>query len=139
MRKEFDDFISKMQLLSLCVLSDGAPYSSSAFYAYDKENSKLIIAASKETNHIKAIEICDKVSGTIALDTTIIGKIQGVQFLGQMGLSDKFEQRIYFKRFPFALAMNPTLWTIKVSWAKLTDNRLGFGKKYEWKRDEKIV
>jgi hypothetical protein len=51
-------------------------------------------------------------------------------------LACKDEKSVYFKRFPYALAMNPTLWKIKVEFFKLTDNRLGFGKKIMWQREE---
>ena len=35
----------------------------------------------------------------------------------------------YLKRFPYARLMETTLWTLKLSFVKYTDNRLGFGKK----------
>jgi hypothetical protein len=32
--------------------------------------------------------------------------------------------------------MNTTLWKLRVDYAKMTDNRLGFGKKLIWERKE---
>ena len=74
-----------------------------------------------------------KSGGTVHLETDVIGKIQGVQFKGKM-LESRDVRKVYLKRFPYALALNPTLWSIEVSSFKMTDNRLGFGKKIIWTR-----
>ena len=47
-------------------------------------------------------------------------------------LEDKELKKLYFKAFPYALALSPKLWQIKVNYFKMTDNRLGFGKKIIW-------
>ena len=41
-------------------------------------------------------------------------------------------KKLYFKAFPYAIAMNPALWQIKIDYFKMTDNKLGFGKKIIW-------
>lgn len=127
-------FIKKMHLLSLAVISESKPYCASCFYAFDSENLSLIVAGGSESRHIKALEICGEVSGTIALDTKIVGKIEGVQFIGVMKKATADEKKIYFKRFPYALAMNPEIYSINLTWIKFTHNALGFGKKIEWSR-----
>lgn len=67
------------------------------------------------------------------LETKIVTKIQGVQFSGTVTLlENKNLANCYYKDFPYALALNPTLWQIKVVCFKMTDNRLGFGKKIIW-------
>ena len=135
MTQNLDKFVTKMHLLSLCVMHEGLPYPSSAFYAYNEKNSNLIIAGDSKTTHIKAIELCDKVAVTIALDTKIVGKIKGVQILGGMRKARKEEEKIYFKKYPYSLALKPEIWTIEINYAKFTDNTLGFGKKEIWVRD----
>jgi uncharacterized protein YhbP (UPF0306 family) len=40
----------------------------------------------------------------------------------------------YLRRFPFALAAKLDLWVLYIDYLKMTDNRLGFGKKLEWRR-----
>ena len=49
-----------------------------------------------------------------------------------MVASDGSDARCYYARFPYAKIMRPTLWRLEPSWMKLTDNRLGFGKKLVW-------
>ncbi|QKF91574.1 hypothetical protein [Campylobacter sp. CCUG 57310] len=127
-------FISKMHLLSLAVISEAKPYAASCFYAFDRENFSLIVAGDDKTTHIKALEISSEVAGTIALDTKIVGNIKGVQFKGVMSNASEDERKIYFKRFPYALAMNPQIYAINLNWIKFTNNALSFGKKIEWSR-----
>jgi len=43
-------------------------------------------------------------------------------------------RKAYLKRFPFALALKLDLWILHIDYIKMTDNRLGFGKKLEWRR-----
>lgn len=134
MSEKFDKFLKQKHLLSLAVMHENAPYACSCFYAYDGNLKIFVVACEPQTTHIKAVLANSSVSGTIALDTKIIGKIKGVQFLGNMRKADSNESEIYFSKFPFAKAINPPLWTIEVSWIKYTDNTLGFGKKIVWKR-----
>jgi uncharacterized protein YhbP (UPF0306 family) len=76
------------------------------------------------------------VSGTIALETRIIGKVQGIQFQGivsepEAEMADK-AQKAYIRRFPVAMLMDTHLWVVRLTHIKYTDNRLGFGKKMVW-------
>lgn len=134
MRDEIDKFLYKMHLMSLAVLVDEKPYCSSAFYAYDSQSSIFVIAGGLDSTHIQAALKNNHISGTIALDTKVVGKIQGMQFCGEIRSANAHESAIYFKRFPFAKIMNPTLFAIEINYVKFTDNTLGFGKKLIWKR-----
>ncbi|MDD5509104.1 MAG: hypothetical protein PHD25_12400, partial [Bacteroidales bacterium] len=47
------------------------------------------------------------------------------------------ESRVaYLKRFPYAIATKLDLWVLELEYVKMTDNRLGFGKKIEWRRGD---
>jgi len=62
-----------------------------------------------------------------------VGKIQGIQYSGKIhDVEDERQRALYLKRFPYAVAMNPTLWKIELHTIKMTDNTLGFGKKLIW-------
>ena len=100
----------------------------------DKQTNAFIVASDTKTEHIQNVLENQNVSGTIHLETDIVGKIQGIQFKAIMS-AFKDERKVYLKRFPFALALNPTLWSIAVDSLKMTDNRLGFGKKLMWTRE----
>jgi len=129
--EKIESFIEKHHVLSLAT-SDGTELSvCSLFYFYSERC--FVVASSEDTTHIKHILKNQKVAGNILLETKEVGKIQGLQFRGNFTtLEDKSLKKLYFKRFPYALAMKAKLWKIEVDCFKLTDNRLGFGKKLIW-------
>ena len=132
-------FLKKIHLASVCVIDDeGQPYAFSAFYAFDEVNFSFLLASSHESSHVKFLKNSKLVAGTVALDTKIVGKIEGVQFQGVMGEASASEREIYFKRFFYAKAMDPKIWCINLEKLKFTSNILGFGKKIKWERNNKI-
>ncbi len=128
-------FIQKHHVLSLATTNGEELSVCSLFYVYSEEKLTFVVASSEETLHVKHILHNATVAGNIVLETKTIGKIKGLQFRGNMHeLHDKSLKKLYFKAFPYALAMIPKLWQIEVDYFKLTDNRLGFGKKIIYSR-----
>ncbi|WP_345976881.1 pyridoxamine 5'-phosphate oxidase family protein [Sulfurimonas sp. HSL3-7] len=132
--EKIEAFLAKHHLLSLATVAGNCPQSASLFYAYDVENVGFVVASDRKTEHIRNVLVNDKVSGTVALETDIVGKIEGIQFKGIMRAISQEEGSLYFKKFPYARVMKPQLWQIELAEIKLTDNRLGFGKKLYWQR-----
>ncbi len=119
--------------MSLATSSNGDIDSCNLFYAFDKEKVSFVVASSDDTTHIQNIQKNKKVAGTVVLETKTVGKIQGVQFRGEfLLLEERSLKDLYFKKFPYASAMRPKLWQIKITYFKMTDNKLGFGKKIIW-------
>lgn len=112
------------------------PHSASCFYAFYEDKMRFIIASDKNTQHIQNLQENPNFSGTIALETKEVGKIRGIQFNGTIEKATTKEKTIYLKTFPYALALNPTLWSLHINEVKFTDNRLGFGKKKFYKKEE---
>lgn len=135
MDEKISRFIAKHHLLSLATFGESL-WCCSAFYVFDGDEGSFIIASDPETLHIQNSRINSRVAGTIAQETKIVGKIQGVQFTGEMStVEDERVRGLYFERFPYARVMNPTLWKIRLDVIKMTDNTLGFGKKLIWNRE----
>ena len=123
-------FIAQHHVMSLATVNKAELSVCSLFYAYDADKLCFVVASSDETLHVKHILQNPAVAGNILLETDEVGRIQGLQFRGIMQeLHDDSLKKLYFKTFPYALAMLPKLWQIEVDYFKLTDNRLGFGKK----------
>ncbi|QOY55835.1 hypothetical protein HUE87_02245 [Candidatus Sulfurimonas marisnigri] len=121
--------------MSLATMSGSELSVCNLFYAFDKDKLSFVVASSDDTTHIKNILKNQSVAGSVVLETKSVGKIQGVQFKGVFSrLEDSSLKSLYFKTFPYALTMNPKLWSIKIKEFKMTDNRLGFGKKIIWTR-----
>jgi uncharacterized protein len=135
MDEKIGKFISKHHLLSLATFGESL-WCCSAFYAFYPDTGVFIIASDEQTTHIQNIKMNMRVAGSIAQETKVVGKIQGIQFSGEIrAVEDEHEKALYLKRFPYAVTMNPTLWKIELDRIKMTDNTLGFGKKIIWNRE----
>ena len=129
-------FINEHHILTLATANNNKPYCASCFYVYIEDKNMFVITSDFTTKHIKDVEKQNIVAGAIALETTMIGKIQGIQFTGVMKLSTendlKIANKAYINKFPLALLKDTTLWGIFPGFLKMTHNRLGFGKKLIW-------
>lgn len=138
--KRIVEFIQEHHVLTLATTFNDEPYCANCFYVYNEGDNMLIFTSDMDTKHIQQTAHNIFVAGTIVLETSIIGKIQGIQFQGYIsqlhGDLLKKAKKSYIKRFPVAALMNTVLWGVDLTFLKFTDNRLGFGKKLIWKNDE---
>jgi hypothetical protein len=138
--KSIVQFIKKHHVFNLAVYSDGMLWTASCFYAFWQEEMALVFLSDEDTKHSQMMLSNPNVVGTITLETRIIGKIQGLQFIGEVQKLEKesssLTKRLYYKRFPYTLGTQSAFWLLTIHYAKLTDNRLGFGKKIVWEEEE---
>ncbi|MBE0679856.1 MAG: pyridoxamine 5'-phosphate oxidase family protein [Bacteroidales bacterium] len=136
MHKRIRSLLRRHHLLSIATVSERGPWCASCFYAWDEENNTLVITTDPATRHGAEFRSNPSVAGTIALETKRIGRIRGAQFTGNVsepaGEALSRARKIYLRRFPFAALIEIHLWVIDLDNIKLTDNRLGFGKKIIW-------
>jgi len=130
-------------LLSIATVSEKGPWCASCFYARAEANNTLVITTDPATRHGAEFRANPQVAGTIALETKRIGRIRGAQFTGTIseptGDDLSRARTVYLKRFPYAALTEIHLWVIKLNQIKLTDNRLGFGKKIIWTSGDDFV
>jgi len=136
--KKIIDFLKKHHVLTLATCVNGQPWCANCFYAFLEEESVLVFTSDLETRHIQETLKNRHVAGSVVLETSIVNKIQGIQFSGRLelpegGMIDKTKYA-YLKRFPFAALMDTTIWVLYIDYLKMTDNRLGFGNKLIWER-----
>ncbi len=133
------DFVKKHHVITVATSKDGQPWCFNAFYAFDEENKSFIITSHDDTRHIQEVLQNVKIAGSVVLETEIVGKVQGLQFSGEMtlceGESENHAKKVYIKRFPLTTLTPKILWDIKIFEAKYTDNTLGFGKKLLWSKN----
>ena len=130
-----ESFLDQHHVMSLATTDFKDLNVCSLFYAYSSEYNFFFVASSETTRNIQDIKQNQNISGNILLETKTVGKIQGVPFWGEFTLlQNDTLKKLYFKTFPYALALLPTLWKIDISKFKMTDNKLGFGKKIIWER-----
>ena len=136
--KKIESFISKHHVMTLATATpSGEPYCCNAFYAYDKASGAFIFTTDTEkTHHGKMMAENAKVAASIVLETRTVGKIQGLQIMGEVKPAIDGDKMLDLKEFPYAIVADLTLWRLEAGMMKLTDNRLGFGKKLIWQRSE---
>ena len=125
-------FVSEHHVLTLATAGEEGPYAAPLFYAYDVTSRRFIFASDPGTEHARQMTASSTVAAGIYLETDTVGKIQGLQIRGRVVCADDADRHCYFGRFPYARVLNPVLWRLEPVWMKLTDNRLGFGKKLFW-------
>jgi uncharacterized protein YhbP (UPF0306 family) len=137
LHKRIKSLLRRHHLLSIATVSDDLPWCASCFYVWDEENNTLVITTDPATRHGTEFRGNPNVAGTIALETKRVGRIRGIQFSGTVsepeGEALKQARSRYLRRFPYAALMEIHIWNITLTYIKLTDNRLGFGKKIIWK------
>jgi len=132
-------FFRKHHVLTIATTVGNEPWCANCFYVYMEEENALVFTSDYETRHGKEFLKNSLVAGSVVLETMVIGKIRGIQFQGIIsepddGLLSK-AKTAYLKRFPVAALMDTHLWIVRLTFIKMTDNRLGFGKKLIWNVD----
>jgi uncharacterized protein YhbP (UPF0306 family) len=136
--KRILSLIHEHHILTLAITRGLQPWCATCFYVYDEERNLFIYTSEDDTRHIRdAVETGNfLIAGAIALETKMIGKIRGIQFSGIMhrleGEELKTAKKQYLKKFPVARFSTLYLWGINPDIIKMTDNRLGFGRKLIW-------
>ncbi len=128
--EKVEAFFLSQHIMTLATSHNNFPYIASVFYAYDTSSHSFVIASDPKTRHMKEALNNPNIACNIHLQTKEVGKIQGAQIEATIHKnSSEALKKLYFKTFPYALALNPTLWQIQPKRVKFTDNRFGFGKK----------
>ena len=129
-------FFRKHHVLTVATSVNNEPWCASCFYVYIENKNALVFTSDTGTRHASEFLKNKLVAGSVVLETQIIGKIRGIQFQGTVsepeGELAEITESAYLKRFPVAMLMETRLWIINLTYIKLTDNRLGFGKKIIW-------
>lgn len=138
LHKRIKSLFRRHHVLSIATVSERGPWCASCFYAWDEENNTLVITTDPATRHGAEFRSNPSIAGTIALETKRVGRIRGAQFTGTVSEPEGDDlqraRRIYLRRFPYAALVDLHLWVIHLNHIKLTDNRLGFGKKIIWQK-----
>lgn len=142
-------FLRERWVLALATLApdDRLPYATPLFYAVAGLPGcvapLLVFASRADTCHGRSLgEGPAAVAAAVYLETEAVGDIRGAQLRGDVVVCTRLraEQQAslraaYLERHPVAgahLGERDLLYALAITWAKLTDNRLGFGTKRTW-------
>lgn len=131
MDKRIEKFIKRHHVMTLATVDpQGEPWCSNIFYAYLPESQELIFTSGESTAHVSHALARAEVGVSIVLESKIISKLQGVQIKGTMQRTSHDQHRdAFLKAFPYAVFSLKEMWVIEMTYAKYTDNTLGFGTK----------
>lgn len=136
--KKIVKFFKKHHVLTIATSNENMPWCASCFYVFLEDENALVFTSDIKTRHGQEFLKNHRVSGTVALETKIIGRIRGLQFSGVIsepsGSLLEIATSSYLKRFPVATLLEIKLWIVELTHIKYTDNRLGFGKKLIWNK-----
>ena len=129
-------FFRKHHVLTVATTVDNEAWCANCFYVYLEKQNALVFTSDYETRHGQEFLKNSLVAGSVVLETMIIGKIRGIQFQGIISEPEgdllSKARTAYLKRFPVAALMDTRLWIVKLTYIKMTDNRMGFGRKLIW-------
>ena len=132
-------FFRRHHVLTIATAVGNEPWCANCFYAYLEEENSLVFTTDPDTRHGEEFLENPLVAGSVVLETMVIGKIRGIQFQGTISEPEgellQKAKWAYLKKFPPAALMDTHLWVVKLILIKMTDNRLGFGKKLIWRED----
>lgn len=141
--KRVEHFINRHHVLTLATCVDEEAWCAHCFYAYLPESVSFVFTSDTSTKHMQ--QVCHNcyVAGGIAVESRVIGRLRGLQFQGVVTPvgeeMHKAAERAYLRRFPVAKLMETKLWLLDLTVIKYTDNRLGFGKKIHWQREDPLA
>ncbi|HQG36544.1 MAG TPA: pyridoxamine 5'-phosphate oxidase family protein [Bacteroidales bacterium] len=129
-------FFGKHHVLTIATAVLSEPWCANCFYVYLEDENALVFTTDSDTRHGQEFRKNPLVAGTVVLETWVIGKVRGIQFQGIVSelKGERLEKArgAYLHRFPAAVLMDTCLWAVDLTYIKMTDNRLGFGKKIVW-------
>jgi uncharacterized protein YhbP (UPF0306 family) len=132
-------FFRRHHVLTIVTTVSNEPWCASCFYVYLENENAFVFTTDLETRHGQEFVKNPLVAGSIVLETGITGKIRGIQFQGIVSEPEgellAGAKKAYLKKFPVAMLMKTHLWIVNLTYIKMTDNRLGFGKKIIWTKD----
>src|SRR6266498_4474237 len=140
MNEIITQFIRKQTCANVCGVDEqGKPYCFTCFYAFNSKKGLLYFKSSAGSNHSAFLKINPFVAGTILPDKLNTLLVKGIQFDGivlEAGHATAVQaSAFYYKQFPMALAVPGEIRVIQINHIKMTDSKMGFGKKIIWVRD----
>ncbi len=125
--------------MTLATSVSDSPYCCNCFYVLDSQNKILVFKSNTKTKHAADMELQKKVAGSILPNLTAVGEMKGIQFIGKVvtidnELTSKRLCSLYYSKYPFAKVVSGRFWFIQLGHVKMTDNKLGIGKKTIWNK-----
>ncbi|WP_413735377.1 YhbP family protein [Sodalis sp. RH21] len=138
--KAITAYLKKQHVLSMCVGDADSLWCANFFYVFNESSMAFYFLTDHTTRHGTLLAEHQHVAGTVSDQTITISLIKGVQYSGEVSLlagdEAQVAKRLYTSRFPLAKLSVSPIWSLRLDEVKLTNNKLGFGTKLKWLREE---
>lgn len=139
MLKHIQRYISRQHVFSIFAHHNHEIWPATCYYVFDSKSMSLILMTDPNSKHGQLMVANPQVAGTISTQSKAISQIQGIQFKGCVerleGEKEQLAIALYCRRFPVALTAKLPIWQLHLDNVKMVDNKLGFGTKLHWTRD----
>ncbi|WP_410016498.1 YhbP family protein [Sodalis sp. C49] len=133
-------YLKKQHVLTLCTGDAQTLWCANCFYVLNEPDLSLYMLTDHTTRHGILLAENQHVAGTISDQTVTISLIKGIQYSGEVnqitGDAAQTARKQYTARFPLAKLATSPIWRLRLDEIKLTNNKLGFGTKLSWKRED---
>lgn len=126
--------------------ADGAPHAAAVYFAATQDRSVLYFFSAAGSQHSLDVQRNPRAAAAIHPLVEGLQEITGLQVRGVVqpvppGLEWDAAWALYSAKFPFVAGMQEVvarsnLYALRPTWARLTDNRRGFGFKQEWQANQ---
>jgi uncharacterized protein YhbP (UPF0306 family) len=132
-------FIGSQRVATVCCTDEQHnPYCFNCFYVFNGYDYLLYFKSSVAARHDRLLRLHSRVAGTIVAAATNLFFAQGIQFMAEVLLpGDPLAAgatAAYYRKYPLAHTMPGIIWVLALDCVKMTDNRIGMGKKMSWHR-----
>lgn len=135
LEKEVYDFIGSNNVATICCCEHNIAHAFCCFYAFDGDKLHLVFKSKSYSKHSDILSRNPQVSGTIVSTRVFVLSNKGIQFEGTVIPHSVSDERIYYKRLPFAIGVPGELYTVRLDQIKYTATARGRGRKCEWTRN----
>ncbi|AHG75658.1 7-cyano-7-deazaguanine reductase [Mannheimia varigena USDA-ARS-USMARC-1296] len=133
------EFIQSNHVVNFAAHHNDDFWAASCFYAFDEENTRLIILTSKKTKHAQLMLENPNIVGTICDQVENIQEIEGIQFSAIAECLEGNEAntalQIYYQKHPLARLKLSDVWELSFKTIKHTSNQVVFAQKTVWDKN----
>lgn len=134
-------YLNEQKLATVCCVdADGFPHCFNCYIGFDEAEGRLYFKSSPQSEHARILAHHRHVAGTILPGKLSPLDTRGIQFTAELLEESQFSAmraaRLYYKRYPFALAIPGNLYAMELKSIKLTETHNGLKKKWLWKKSE---
>ena len=144
MNETLISFLQQQTCATICCVDEqGKPYCFSCFYAVNFKEGLLYFKSSSTSHHSDLLNKSPFIAGTILPDKLNTLIVKGLQLEGFI-LDENHPKAVqasenYHKKHPLAWVIPGKIWTIQISFIKMTDSTKGFGKKITWNLNDEVT